>query len=193
MLEWSIPTQITQRLLISAWLDLFSLTAVAQRQQLWRCGNSQSLAFCSLLRGISLAQRPHRGFISARVSFLLFTHISPGHIYYCCRDHIKRAALHVPLPRVPGLPAAKSLWVKAATISWNSEVVHEDKAQVTQVLLTSLQMCFGGPPRALSLWFCPHHSCVLLEFFKVYLFRNSSCLIPVIRKLPCLAIQEPLW
>lgn len=44
--------------------------------------------------------------------------------------------------------------------------------------------------------FCSHHSCVLLgllEYFKVYLFRNSSHLIPVIRKLPCLHIQEPLW
>lgn len=42
-------------------------------------------------------------------------------------------------------------------------------------------------------WFCSHCSCVLLQYFKVNLFRNSSCLIPVIRKLPCLAMKEPFW
>lgn len=103
--------------LLSAWLDLFNLfspTAVTQRQQ-QKQENSQTVS-CFLLPfwGAPLWLKDHRDFVSARACSLTSL---PGHI---CRDHIKRLALHVPLPHLPGLPITKSLWVKVAAISHNS-------------------------------------------------------------------------
>lgn len=109
-----------RNVLISAWLDLFSSTAVTRRQQLWRCENSQTVSCLLLPVEGHLAGSKNTGVLSLPESFLSLTHISPGHICCCCRDHIKRIVLHVPLPHVPGLPAARNLWVKVAAISWSS-------------------------------------------------------------------------
>lgn len=154
--------------LISAWLDLFSSTAVTWRQQLWRCENSQSLALCSLLRGTSLAQRPQGFYLCQGLSSLSL--ISPGHICHCCRDHIEDSPACSFATCTRFASCQKPVGEGSSNLMELLSCPRRQDTRVTQVLLTSPQVCFGGPPG--SLWCC------------------GSALITAVYCLGCLSISR---